>query len=49
MRKNTKEKYVSPECEVINFTSEDVITISSVGLGDTQDEYAEFDASGFTS
>ena len=49
MIKNAKEKYVSPECEVINFTSEDVITKSAVGLGDMQDEYAEFDANKFTS
>ena len=49
MIKNIKEKYVSPECEVISFTSEDVITKSAVGLDGTQDEYAEFDTNYFTS
>ena len=42
-----KEKYTNPECEIIKFSAEDVITTSVVGDNGTQSEYEDFVMSDF--
>ena len=38
-----KEKYTSPECKIITFSSEDVITTSGLKAYDLQSEFDEYD------
>ncbi len=38
-----KQKYITPEFELTQFTSEDILVVSSA----TQDDFAEFNASDF--
>ena len=38
-----KEKYETPECEVIEFETEDVITTSGLGDGGNQDQFLAYD------
>ena len=42
-----KEKYIAPECEIIKFSAEDVITTSVVGVNSIQSEYEEFEMGDF--
>ena len=38
-----KQKYISPECEITKFKSEDILVASGI----TQDAFAEFDEDNF--
>ena len=38
-----KEKYFSPECEIITFSLEDVLTTSGLKAYDLQSEFDEYD------
>lgn len=42
-----KEKYTTPECEIMRFSAEDVITTSVAGVNDTQSLYEEFEMDDF--
>ena len=42
-----KEKYTTPECEIMMFSAEDVITTSVAGVNELQSEYEEFELSDF--
>ena len=42
-----KEKYTSPECEIVRFSSEDVITTSVTRVNDIQSVYEEFEMGDF--
>ncbi|MBR1445219.1 MAG: hypothetical protein IJ583_16995 [Firmicutes bacterium] len=45
-----KQKYISPECEIIRFESEDVLTASGVdalGYDDEQEGFADFSGTNF--
>ncbi len=42
-----KEKYTTPKCEIIKFSSNDVITTSFVGVDGTQSSYEEFEMNDF--
>lgn len=42
-----KQKYISPECEIIKFNSKDIITTSTITTQTTQTTFAVFDKTKF--